>query len=295
MAWTKVKLQGQFSKSERTLDDRTATLVFIAISDTDTTTVAAETASDGTTTIPTLLVTAITADTTRRATKISVTAEEEDPKRTFKVEVTFSSKWSENTTNPNPLSRPADVSWDFDDATETYFIDETDDGDGPKPVLNSASQRFQDLLERETGSITVTVTKNIGPTSYAAATAITLKDAINDGGITVDGIDIDAGQAKCKGWTCGGLQEENGVQYRVSKITLQLRPHWDHDVEDRGFYEFNDDGKLQEIIKGVPPTKADSPWPLDGGGVAQANADDDPALLTFKPYRSEAFDGLPLA
>lgn len=296
MAWTKVVEQGQFAKSGTTLDDKTATRVFLAISDTNTTCVAAETADDGTTAIPELL-SALDGDSTRRLKAISATPSTDgdaDPQRVFKVELTYSSKISDDTAAISPLDEPPDISWDFDDATETYFIDKTpEDEDGPFVVVNSAGERFQELLERETGSIVVTITGNIGPISYAPATAITLKDQLNDASIIVDGVTLLAGQAKCKGWTCGGLQERNGVQYRVAKIVLQLKASWNHDVEDRGFNFLGADGKLHEIPKGTPPIKPDTPYPLDGNGVDMDFPDDEPAVLTFKPYGPEPFDGLP--
>ena len=51
--------------------------------------------------------------------------------------------------------------------------------------------------------------------------------------------------------------------------------------------------KLTEIIKGVPPVKPDSPWPLYPSGHPMANVTDKPTpLLTFYPYPQLAFSGL---
>jgi hypothetical protein len=295
MAWISVKELGQKAKSENNTEERTALRVFQAISDTPTTTVAAETASDGVTTIPVKYATHPN-DATRKVRSKNATPDEESNRTVFYVEVNYSSKGKEKV--ENPLDRPAEFDWSFDDGTETYFLDRGENGDGvdPFPTVNSAGERFEELLERETGSITCTITKNIAHNAYSPTNALFMKDALNDSSITVDGVVVGAYQAKCKGWTCGAVQEENGTQFRVSKVVLQFRRTWDHVVEDRGFNEKDGStGKLKEIVKGTPPTKVDQPWPLDAAGAAKPNADDPADTLTFYPYYAETYVGLPIA
>ncbi|HEV7299261.1 MAG TPA: hypothetical protein VGN72_07845 [Tepidisphaeraceae bacterium] len=299
MAWIKVKEQGQLAESQQTTDEKTAKRVFVAVSDVNTTSVAAETASFGGVTVP-VLGAGHPDDGNRKVKSVSASPDAES-RKVFTVEVEYSDKLSLVALDPNPLDRPAEVSWDFDDATVPYF---TDRSETPKPVVNSAKERFESYLERETGSITATVTKNIpaaGAGSYSAATALSLKDTLNGGTITVDGVSISAGQAKLKCWTVGPVQSEtvNGVvvNYRQSKILYQFRETWDHVVEDRGYNEKDGTtGKVKPILKGdKPPTPVDTPWPLDGAGAKKANISDEPEPLTFKPYASAAHGTLPLA
>lgn len=286
VVWIDVVEQGQLATSTSGPEEKTATRVFVARAAVPTTTVAAETA-DG---LPSLG-TGHPDDLTRTLRSKTAKPDPAGGRRVFTVELTYSNKGGEQP-DVNPLSRPAEVSWDFDDGTEPYFLDRSEE---PKPVVNSVKERFAELLERDTGSLVATITKNIPANAYSPSDAIAMKNAVNEGGISVDGISIDAGQAKCKGWTAGPRLFENGVAYRVSKVVLQFRESWDHVVEDRGFNEKDGStGKVKQIVKGTPPTKPETPWPLDGAGVAKANIADAPAQLTFQPYFKRAFS-LPLA
>ncbi|HEV7299205.1 MAG TPA: hypothetical protein VGN72_07560 [Tepidisphaeraceae bacterium] len=300
MAWIQVSEQGHLSESEQTNDEKTAKRVFVAISDTPTTTVAAETATVGAASIPARGA-GHPHDATRKVTSISASTEKDGKRKVFTVEVGYSDKINVVTVEPNPLNRTADVTWDFDDSTEPYFIDKSST---PKPVVNSAKERFEQFLERETGSLTATITKNIptsGAGSYSVVAALDLKDTVNAGSITVDGVPVPAGKAKLKSWTVGGVQTEtvNGVAvtYRQSKVLYQFRSSWDHVVEDRGFNEKDGTtGKLKTIVKGdKDPTPVETAWPLDGAGAKKTNISDTPAELTFKPYASVAHTSLPLA
>ena len=291
MAWTKVKEQGHLAESENSTD-KTAKRAFLAFSDTPTTTVAAETASDGTTTIP-VKNAEHPDDSTRKVVSIVAKPDPESNRKIFNVEVKYASRQASIIAIPeSPLDRDADVEWDFTDAMQTYFIDKSTPD--PKTVVTSAGERFQELLERETGSIMAVVTKNIPSNGYSPTTAVNYKDAVNSDNFTLDGASIAAGQCKIKAYTAGRRQVENGVTFRVAKWILHFRKTWDDIVEDRGFHEKDADnvGKLKEIIKGTPPTKTDKPWPLDGAGAKMPNASDAPAKLTFVPYDKLPFSGL---
>lgn len=289
MAWIKVEEQGHLASSSNDPNEKTALRVFIAIADAPTTPVAAETASHGGNSIPDIT-DEHPDDPDRLVKSKSAKPDQESVRTVFTVEVNYSSKVdgsSEDSVIENPLDRPAVVEWDFDDDKEPYFIDRDDDPDGPFPVVNSAGERFQEFLERDTGSITATITKNIGATAYDPVLAFTYKHAVNSDGFTIDGVSIDAGQAKMKCHIAGAVQTENGVSYKQVKTILQFRPTWDDVVEDRGFNELDpaNDGKLKQIMKGAaPPAPVDTPWPLNGEGAKLPNSTDAPATLTFVPY-----------
>jgi len=85
----------------------------------------------------------------------------------------------------------------FEIGTKGYF----EDHDSPaKTGKNSAGELFEDLLQREIGSIVVTYKKNIDPATWNAVQAAEYMSdegtAINSDTIAIDGINIDAGQAK---------------------------------------------------------------------------------------------------
>src|SRR5687767_11692685 len=109
---------------------RTARLVYIAVSDTPTTSLAAETADDGTTAIPELG-DALADDPLRKVRKIAATPDPESPREVFTVVVECSTRGGA-TILGNPLDEPDRITWDFTDGTEPYFID--NDPEGQKPV-----------------------------------------------------------------------------------------------------------------------------------------------------------------
>jgi len=297
MAWTQVSEQGQLATSETNADEKTALRVFFCKSSTPTTTVAAERASYGGTTIP-VKGEGHPDDAGRKVKTITAKSDEEGNREIFFVEVQYSDK---QTVVDNPVDKPATYEWDSDDATEPYFIDRSDT---PKSVCNSAGERFAEFRERETGSHLCIVTKNVVYSSYDPTIGITFKDAVNSGGFTVDGQSVSAGQCKCKKVAAGPKQTASyttggggtaTVVYREVKAYLQFRQDgWDDVVEDRGFNELNS-GKLKEISKGTPPTKPEFGWPLNGSGGAKANVTDTPSTITFKPYRKISFGPLGLS
>lgn len=196
----------------------------------------------------------------------------------WQVQVDFSNKRPEAEQEENPLNRPAEYSWSFDQSSQPYFIDVED-----KPVVNTSGEPFEDLKEREISNITGSVKKNV-PASYSAATLANYKRAINNGAFTFDGVSIGDGQARFAGADLSPVKSENGVSYREISVTFKFRETWDDEVEDRGFNELGAGNKLKEIVKGVPPTRVDKPYPLDGAGKAKPNPTDVPHKLTFKPY-----------
>lgn len=289
MAWTKVKLQGHLSPSGRDSKARTATLTYVAVSDTPTTAVAAETASDGVTTIPTIGSSPIAADTARKVRTVNATPDADSPRLVFTVTVECSTQ-SSGTIAGNPLDEPDRVTWEFSDGTEPYFMDRTTPT--PKAVATSAGEPFDPMRERETGAIRAVIKRYIGSNAYSPITAVNYKDAVNNDSITVDGIIISPNQAKMKSYTASDKQEINGVACREAQFILDLKETWDDIVEDRGYHELTVAGIYREIVKGegTTPKKPDKPWPLVDG-VAQSTPASAPGQLTFVPYFKKAFAG----
>jgi hypothetical protein len=207
-------------------------------------------------------------------------------------------EYDDNFTFSSPLLAPADIQWDFTESgQEPYFIDF--DPSGPKPVLNTAKDRFADYLQRVGGEITVKWSKNIDPsawTAIAAASAATYYKAINSDTFTVDGVSLTQYQARCAGISCGPLQKENGIQYRVKSITLKLKPDWRQVVDSRGprYLRHWNGADNWMPCPSLPPENSNANWPLKSDGTPCANVTDTPASLTFYPYQLAAFSGLGL-
>lgn len=210
----------------------------------------------------------------------------------FDVDVDYET--TENELGDNPLTIPVDYDWDFSASSQPYLKDCTTPN--AKMATTSAGELFQNLLERETGVIVVTVTDNIAAVAWntqAPLAAQYMSDpstAVNNAAMTIDGISFSENQVRFGGARCSGIRTSNGIDYRTRVIVLKLRQHWNDVVEDRGFHEgatFVSPGvpkDIKEIVKGTPPTKPEHPWPLDGSGTAKANVSDAPAQITLKPY-----------
>jgi hypothetical protein len=248
MAVVSVKRQDHLSTSNVTATEKTASDFYVVVFDAPATAIQAETATDGITSIPTIG-NAHAADSSRKVKSVTAKADEDSPRMVFTVQVDYSNKF---TVLASPLSVPQQTAWDFSEATQTYFQDESDD---PKLTVNTAGETFSELLSRETGVLTVTVTKNIAPNDWNPSTAVSYMSdpatAVNSATFTLDGHTIGVGEARFAGITCGPIKTENGIQYRERTIILKLSANWKHAIESRGLNEVDPDneGKLRPIRK----------------------------------------------
>ena len=192
-----------------------------------------------------------------------------------------------------PLSMPAQYEWDFSEATEEYFFDCDIDYSHPNgyPVVNSAGQPFEQIPQREGGSITANCTKNVA-VDFDVSAALSFRQTINKESFVVDGVTIDVDQAKISGMQISPPQLSNGQWYRVVKVVVKMRKDWQDHFADMGFAEIDDTWELQPILAGNPPQQVTKPWPLDGNGYAQSSPTDTPAKLDFKPYHEADFSAL---
>jgi hypothetical protein len=296
MAVTSVKKQSAKSTSKRGQGGKTASDVYLVTCDVaPTSPVVIETATDGVTAIP-AVGNEHDDDAARLVTTITPAALD-GTRLTWLVTVEYSS--SETTLvdpGTSPLDEDPTTKWDFSAASKPYFIDATG-----VYSLNTAGEPFENLLERETGELVVTFSKNIAPATWAslAPDAVTYMSglgedpdddatAVNADAFVIDGIGIGEGQARFAGISCGEIQRRNGIAYRTLQITLKLRKSWNDRIDSRGFNELSA-GSLKEIVKGTPPVKVDKSWPLDVAGAALGSPDAAPALVILVPYPSLSF------
>lgn len=293
MALVSVKEDGFQARSNRTSSEATVTRFFIATYDTPTNGWLAE--DDVLSWIETnenssgILPGDESATYPRRLKQLQTKIRDsESPRMHWEVQVDYSDTI---TIDQNPLQLPDEISWDFGETNEAYFIDENST---PKLVTTIAGELFQNLPTRETGTISATVKRNVS--SYDPAQAITYLHACNSDSFTIDGKVVNINQAKMSSISCGGWQfaKVNGVQiaYRQETFHLKFKEDWDDHIDDRGFNEKDtaNAGKLKPILKGTPAgTKVDKPWPLNGSGAAKTNSTDTPYSLDFRPYKQLAY------
>lgn len=303
MAFVRVHENTHLEESGRDEGGRTARRVFEVVANAATTNVAAETATatnpaaygGATVTIPAVGA-AHPSDPTRVVNKIGVERDEESRITTPKFRVTVDYATPEDNTGPtptgDPLAEPTRYKWSFNPATAPMFRDVSAER---KPIVNSAGEPFEFLLEADVDELTVEVTKNVS--SYSPATALTLHNHTNSNSFSVDGYVVAIGQAKMIGPMGEKNYDANAVAYfAVTYIVRFKEDGWKNvKLDDRGYNEKNPDkpGKLKEIVKGTPPVKPDHPWPLNGLGYAtMMNSDSIPAELTFQVTKEAVFPNL---
>ncbi|MGC4031484.1 MAG: hypothetical protein QM754_07080 [Tepidisphaeraceae bacterium] len=203
----------------------------------------------------------------------------------------------------DPLSRPAKVSYSFQESTEAYFYDcspAPDDWNavenGPwkgKPVTTSAGDAFEDSFEREAHQLVITVVRN--EVSYSPVVADAYSNTVNDADIVIDGTTYPAGTLKLSP-ICSTKQTErfnSGITVTYFETTYQFKAKadkWRDKPLDYGYNEYvpNADpskpGKLRLIV-GADSVPVKRPWPLDGKGRKKPKATDVGATLEFRPYR----------
>lgn len=200
----------------------------------------------------------------------------------------------------NPLDRPAEISYGFQDATESYFIDRSDP---PKPVANSAGDPFDSFLERETGWLVLTI--NTNEPTHNPVVADAFSHTTNREAVTIDGITYAAGTLKLSPITAQKVKErieEEGVvmevQYYKRTYVLKARKDgWKEKPLDLGLNELIADpdptkpGKLKPIVDSVnAPIRR--PWPLNGAGRKKPKGTETAATLEFLPYAEASWSTL---
>jgi hypothetical protein len=302
MAVVSVKEQHQRRRSSYR-DGRAAhTRVFLVITDdiTDGTAVAIN-ATDGTTTVPG------PADSYGGVAFSGKDAQPvQDSGNHFEVTVEFSERDPDDQQNDvHPLDRPWEVSWSSNDSTAPYFMDKSP---VPKPVVNTAGDAFDQFLERETGSMVITVTRN--EEYHDAAEADTYSHTSNAEGITIDGTFYPTGTLKLspihaskhvEKVTINGF-EEFVTYYRKTYTFKAQREGWKDRPLDVGTNEIKE---VIESISGTPTLVkklrpiTDSqglivkkPWPLDGTGKKKLNPTDPAEELEFTPFTEKSWAAL---
>lgn len=220
----------------------------------------------------------------------------------WEVQVDFSSLID---TQPNPLLRPAQFSWDYDNATETYFHDHASEYEGAtdgygepitgdQTVTNRAGETFEKLPERDAGTWSATYTKNVAPT-FTIAKEIDTMQVVNKDEFEFDGENIAPFAAKISGGSLSAVQTESGFQYRTLAYKVKFKNGgWIDHFANVGFQQM-DSGKRVPIVSGAPNTQAGQsqrPWPLDQDGVAYPDPTTAADSLNFYPYHTMSFAGL---
>jgi hypothetical protein len=211
------------NESGRELDDqgrvsRDATVVYEVIFDGPGTTQEAETASAGANSIPSLGA-QLSGDPTRHVIRVRGN-QIDDNDRVFRVSVTYSNR-GQAEVSEDPLARPPEVYWDFEESREPMYLDANGD-----PIENSAGTPYDPPVEGEVSDPVMVYIRN--EASFNAPEAIAYKDAVNDDTFTIyGGYSIGPGVAKMRSYT-GRKMYENGVTFWQVTRRVAFRPYLDN-------------------------------------------------------------------
>lgn len=205
----------------------------------------------------------------------------------------------------NPLEAPPEFSWTYAETTEPYFIDETPDDvstpdgkHGPRPVVNTAGDAFENFMDRESGVLTITMTRN--EATYDPSVLDAYKDTVNKNAVTLDATTYAAGTLKLSPITAtkqyATLHDETHdgtkiIYYKRVYVFKARHEGWRDHPLDIGFNELvpdpsdpNKPGKVLPIVDSAGLV-IKKPWPLDGHGRKKPKATDKPEVLEFRPYK----------
>lgn len=172
---------------------------------------------------------------------------------------------------PNPLDRPFKITWN----TAKYNKPAVFDTSG-NLILNSAGEPYDPPAEKDASHWVANVTKNLpGVPSYV----LTMENAINSTGFTIQTIPVDQYCAKVMSLNIGEFQTtqvgEDIVTWLVFSYSIEFRNEtWKLQPLDQGYRQIdpNDSTKRIHIKDDAIPAKfVTKPWPLDGSGAKLAN------------------------
>lgn len=235
-------------------------------------------------------------DVGAKASEVTCEQEAEGDLRNWRVTV----KWTTDSrfTQPeNPMLRLPELSRQAIRGSVPYFLDETPETDGgPKPVMNSAGEAFDDFPTRDVVYSGYIFTRNESAASYASRGALALENTINSADVTLWGVGtLPARTARLVSVEPTLVQEGGATYWRVT-YTIETRPEagdWDDEILDRGYTALDPTNQRYRILdaNGEPVTK---PYPLNGAGGEQGSPTDPGMTLTFRPYREASWAGLSL-
>lgn len=194
-----------------------------------------------------------------------------------------SHEWTEN-----PLTDPAQISWDAEQFQRPAYKDR--DGDA---ILNSAHDFFDPLPMRDDSRWAVTVKKNL---AAVPAWILLYQDTTNDTVFTLDGLEVAVGKAKVQKVGVGTWQHRNDIAYRVVTLLIHIaKDGFQFDILDQGFHYLSGSAQEKKHILDDDGIEVTTPGLLDGSGGQLADPSPSTAVFgTFYVYEERDFNLLPL-
>jgi hypothetical protein len=214
--------------------------------------------------------------------------QDDDNPRLWIITVAYDSAVDQEQRDENPLARPAEIAWDFQQYTRAVWKD----ADG-KAILNSAGDYFDPPIEVDDSRPVLTITRN--EAAFNPALAIDYQDAVN----TDPFFGFAARQVKVAKISSQRAFENNVSYWRTSYEFHMRRDGWKVAVLDQGRRQKGQGGdaqgqtdpnKVYQILDGSGQPISD-PVPLDGAGRRLAS----PGPTTAKFREFEIYKERPFA
>lgn len=213
---------------------------------------------------------------------------DDDNRKHFNIQATWERLQGGSTPPAAPLDRDPEIRWGNESDLRPIFKDFS--SPQAKPIVNSAGERFDELLTREFGELTLSYVVNVAAADFDVAVMTEYQHVINDAPFDVDGYTVGTGKAKLEITDAPKITEGATTYYRVSYFFRFKKDGWNPTkVLDVGYNQLDlFQNKLFPITDtdGMPIR---TPYPLDGSGGARPNPTDPPAELAFKGYEEKDF------
>lgn len=191
-----------------------------------------------------------------------------------------------------PEFDPAVIEW----TTENFQLPVEEDTSG-NGIVNSAGDPFDPLPVKDEMRVVCNISYNA---ASVPSTVLSFANKINSSSVTMDGLSIAKGEAKCQSVRVGGLQVRNGDFYRNVQFSFAiLEGGWDLSILDQGFRER--EPRTNDLInitndgtQSGDGAQVTSPALLDGAGHKLADPSPaDAVFLSFTIYDGADFTLIP--
>jgi len=202
----------------------------------------------------------------------------------WKLSVKYSNEQTtaegESPSETSPEFDPAVIEW----STENFQIPIEKDTTG-QAIVNSAGDPFDPLPTKDEIRVVCTISYN---SLSVPVEVLNFPNRVNGSAITIDGLSVPEGEAKCTGVRVGGLQQRNGEFYRNVQFSFAIiSGGWDLSILDQGFRER--EPRTNDLVNIVNDgdqsgdgAAITSPALLDGAG--HKIDDPNPADAVFLPF-----------
>lgn len=193
----------------------------------------------------------------------------------------------QETEDPNPLLRPADITWRFQTVERVAEKDIND-----VPIQNRAGDAFDPPLMETDYLLVCEIRRNVA--SHSPADALAKMNTTNDASVTIAGVTVGAGQALMREYSAERAYE-NGVTFARQTFEILFSESFDREVANVGYYFIDgSDGDKRKRFLDDEGRPDDIPRFIQQGAGSGDDAAGVANYLTFQTKESSTWSSLNL-